>query len=442
VFHRRTRAGAAKVLLSRTHRINVDTGVDTGVDTADTSPSIPATRQSGNKDNKAMANTDKALESTATGPLAGVRVVDMTTVGMGPYATQILGDMGAEVIKVESPAGDVFRHAEPALHAGMGAAFLNLNRNKRFVTLDVKRDADLAQLKELIAGADVFVSNVRPQSLRKLGLDYAALRERNPRLIYCGAYGYSEAGPYAGQPAFDDIIQARAGMARFQGANSDAGPQYVNTILADKVAGLTVAYAIPMALYERERSGVGQAIEVPMFETLVSFLALEHLAGQTFIPNRGNAGYSRVMSEHRKPYRTQDGFIALLPYTTAQWGRFFALADRPELAADPRYASPASRSANIDALYETLTRIVETKSTAQWLALLADADIPHGEVPAFDTLFDDAHLQATGMVFEYAHPSEGRLRGVGIPTRFSRTPGNIRSWPEPLAAEGATQDKE
>ncbi len=382
---------------------------------------------------------EQAQARAATGPLAGIRVIDMTSVAMGPYATQILGDMGAEVIKVEPPAGDVFRHAEPARHAAMGASFLNLNRNKQFVVLDVKQPDDLAALKALISTADVFVSNVRPQSLRKLGLDYASLRADHPRLIYCGAYGYSEEGPYAGAPAFDDIIQARSGMAQFQGANSNDGPQYVNTILADKVAGLTVAYAIPMALYERERSGQGQAIEVPMFETLVSFLATEQLAGQTFIPPLGPAGYPRVMSAHRKPYRTRDGHIALLPYTSAQWLRFFDVSGHAELAHDRRYATPAARSANIDALYATLAEIVAQRTTAEWLDLLRDADIPHSEVPDFDSLADDPHLRATGMMFEYDHPSEGRLRGVGIPTRFSRTPGNIRSWPQALPGSGGAE---
>lgn len=383
---------------------------------------------------------DDSAAARATGPLAGVRVIDMTSVGMGPYATQILGDMGAEVVKIEAPDGDVFRHAEPARHAGMGAAFLNLNRNKRFVTLDLKRDDDLAALKRWIGEADVFVSNVRPASLRKLGLDYPSLAVTNPRLIYCGAYGYAEAGPYAGQPAFDDIIQARSGMAQFQGANGDEGPRYVNTILADKVAGLTVAYAIPMALYERERSGQGQAIEVPMFETLVSFLAVEQLAGRTFEPPLGEAGYGRVMSPHRKPYRTRDGHLALLPYTSAQWERFFKLAGRADLASDARYADAAGRSANIDALYATLAEIVQTRTTAEWLDLLRDADIPHGEVPHYDAVLDDPHLRATGMVFEYAHPTEGTLRALGIPTGFSRTPGNIRRWPAALPPSGSIAD--
>jgi crotonobetainyl-CoA:carnitine CoA-transferase CaiB-like acyl-CoA transferase len=379
-----------------------------------------------------MTNAFEAAGKNPTGPLAGIRVVDMTSVGMGPYATQILGDMGAEVIKIESPEGDVFRHAAPARNPNMGATFLNLNRNKQLMVLNLKDENDLRELKKLIDSADVFVSNVRPQSLRRLGLDYDSLRAGNPRLIYCGAYGYSEQGPYAGQPAFDDIIQARCGMAQFQGANSDTGPRYVNTILADKVAGLTVAYAIPMALYEREKSGLGQAIEVPMFETLVSFLSVEQLAGETFVPPIGGVGYARVMSPHRRPYQTRDGYIALLPYTTAQWSRFFVLAGRPDLAAAPQYADPASRSANIDELYSTLAAIVLTKTTDEWLELLRDADIPHSKVHSFEELFDDEHLRATQMIYEYDHPTEGRLRGVGIPTRFSRTPGNIRSLPTPL----------
>src|SRR6187549_2903260 len=211
------------------------------------------------------------------GPLTGVKVIDLTTVAMGPYATQILGDMGADVIKIESPEGDVFRYAAPARNKGMGAAYMNLNRNKKSVVLDLKKPQDREKLLALAKDADVFVYNVRPQSMRKLGLDYESLAKVNPRLIYCGTYGFSERGPYAGQPAFDDIIQAMSGIAALQGHNGEAGPEYVNTIIADKAAGLTAAYAIAMALYERERSGEGQAIEVPMFETIVSFTLLEHM---------------------------------------------------------------------------------------------------------------------------------------------------------------------
>lgn len=359
------------------------------------------------------------------GPLQGVRVVDMTSVAMGPYATQILGDMGAEVIKVEAPQGDVFRSSAPAAHAGMGPAYLNLNRNKFSVTLDAKAPADRERLLALIAGADVFASNVRAAALARLGLDAATLCARHPRLIHCSAVGFGQDGPYAAQPAFDDIIQAMSGLADLQGRNSGA-PAYVNTILADKVAGLTLTYAIPMALYERERSGQGQAIEVPMFETMVSFTLAEHLSGHSFVPPRGPMGYSRVLSPQRRPYRTRDGYLALLPYTDAQWRRFFALAQRPELAEDARYVDAAARARNVDALYQDLADIVAGRDTEAWLALLAGADIPHSRVNTPQALFDDPHLRATGFFRQVEHPTEGRLVTTAIPVRFSRTPGGIR----------------
>jgi crotonobetainyl-CoA:carnitine CoA-transferase CaiB-like acyl-CoA transferase len=367
-----------------------------------------------------------------SGPLAGVRVIDLTTVAMGPYATQILGDMGADVVKVESPEGDVFRYAAPARHRGMGAAFLNLNRNKKSVVMDLKTPEARGKLREMVKTADVFVYNVRPQSMRKLGLDYESLAAINPRLIYCGAYGFSEKGPYAGQPAFDDIIQAMSGIAALQGRNGGAGPEYVNTIIADKAAGLTAAYAISMALYERERSGLGQAIEVPMFETIVSFTFLEHLAGETFVPAIDSMGYERVLSPHRKPYRTKDGYIGLLPYTTAQWQRFFEAAGEPALARDPRVADPAERSRHINDLYAELSRIVATKTTAEWVALLEGADIPGTQVRTPEDLLDDPHLAAIDFFHRVDHPTEGELRTLGIPVTFSRTPGEIRSLPPGL----------
>ena len=369
-----------------------------------------------------------------SGPLSGVRVIDLTTVAMGPYATQILGDMGADVIKVESPEGDVFRYAAPQRHKGMGAAFMNLNRNKRSIAMDLKRPEERDRLLALVKDADVFVYNVRPQSMRKLGLDYESLRKVNPRIIHCGTYGFSEKGPYAGQPAFDDIIQAMSGIAALQGHNGEAGPEYVNTIIADKAAGLTAAYAIAMALYERERSGVGQAIEVPMFETIVSFTLLEHMAGETFVPAVDSMGYERVLSPNRKPYRTKDGYIGLLPYTTGQWQRFFAVAGETALAADPRVSDAALRSRNINMLYAELARIVAGRTTAEWVALLEDADIPMTPVRTPDDLLRDPHLAAIDFFPRMSHPSEGDIRTIGIPVTFSRTPGNIRR-PAPLLGE-------
>jgi len=369
-----------------------------------------------------------------SGPLSGVRVVDLTSVAMGPYATQIMGDMGADVIKVESRDGDIFRHAEPSRHAGMGAAFLNLNRNKRSVVVDLKNPKDLASLRRLVLGADVFIYNVRPHSIRKAGLDYDSLSRINPRLIHCGTYGFSEDGPYAGRPAFDDIIQAMSGIADLQGRNGSGVPAYVNTIMADKTTGLAAVYAISMALYEREKSGLGQAIEVPMFETMVSFALIEHLAGETFVPARDGMGYERLLSPYRKPYRTQDGFIALMPYTTAQWQRFFTVAGRADLADDPRVTDPALRSTHIGALYKILAELVAARSTAQWLEALADADIPIAPVTRVEDLLTDPHLQAVGFFDQQTHPSEGEIRSIGIPVRFSRTPGGF-SRPAPRLGE-------
>jgi crotonobetainyl-CoA:carnitine CoA-transferase CaiB-like acyl-CoA transferase len=365
------------------------------------------------------------MEIKMSGPLAGIRVIDLTTIVMGPYATQILGDMGADVIKIECPAGDIFRDVAPFRHRGMGAAFLNVNRNKRSVVLNLALDEDKQILLKLLARADVFVYTLRPRSLDKLGLDYNSLRERNPRLIHCGAYGFSEEGPYRGRPAYDDVIQAMSGTAALEGRNDPDGPKFVNTILADKIAGVSVAYAVAAALYERERSGLGQAIEVPMFETLVSFNLIEHLAGETFCPALGGMGYDRVLSPHRRPYRTKDGFIGLMPYSTAQWQQFFEIAGKPQYAADVRFMEHAARSENIDELYRILSEILVERSTAEWIQLLEGADIPMAPVRSPEDLLEDEHLRAIGFFQRDTHSSEGEIRTVSNPVRFSRTPGSI-----------------
>jgi crotonobetainyl-CoA:carnitine CoA-transferase CaiB-like acyl-CoA transferase len=360
------------------------------------------------------------------GPLAGIRVIDLTSVVMGPYATQILGDQGADVIKIEPPEGDVFRYVTPFRHEGMSAAFLNLNRNKRSIALDLKRDDDKQIMLELLKTADVFVTTMRPQAMRKLGLDYESLCEANPRLIYCGAYGFSEDGPYAGRPAFDDIIQAMCGIAELQGRSHPEGPQYVSTIFADKTVGFTVAYAVAMALYERERSGQGQFVEVPMFETMVAFTMVEHLAGETYCPAEGGTGYERILSEHRRPYRTKDGFIGLLPYTTKQWQSFFAVAGKPEMIDDPRVTDPTIRGQEVGELYRMLTELIAERTTAEWVAQLRAADVPITPVLSPDDLLHDEHLQALNFFPHEQHPSEGEIRTIGIPVHFARTPGELR----------------
>ena len=359
------------------------------------------------------------------GPLHGIRVLDMTGVGMGPMATQMLGDMGAEVIKVESAEGDVFRHVTPQRHAGMSHAFLNLNRNKRSIVLDAKTPEGHAALLALVARADVFVSNTRAPAMRRLGLDYDTLKARHPRLVYCGCYGFSEAGPYAGRPAIDDTIQAASGLAWFQGVGAEA-PRYVNSVAADKAVALYVVSAIAMALYARERSGLGQAIEVPMFECMVSFMAPEHLGGRAFEPAEGPAGYTRLLNPSRRPFRTRDGYMGVVPYTGRQWSRFYALIGKPELDQDPRFATLTDRSRNFPALYAIVEEALGARTNAEWSEALKDADIPFAPVNSMDDLIDDPHLRAIGFWQETEHPTEGRVRTAGIPLRFSATPGSIR----------------
>ncbi|PHY07290.1 MAG: CoA transferase [Alcaligenaceae bacterium] len=361
-----------------------------------------------------------------SGPLAGIHVVDLTSVGMGPYATQTLGDMGAEVIKVETAAGDIFRYTTPSVHVGMSAAFVQLNRNKRSIVLDLKTADDLDVLKKLIDRADVLVYSIRPQAMRRLGLDYETLKQTNARLIYCGAYGFSEKGPYAGRPAFDDIIQAMSGLADVQGRGAAQAPAYVNAIVADKVSGLTTVNAIAMALYEREQSKQGQAIEVPMFETMVAFNLVEHMAGASFTESTAPMGYARILSKLRKPYRTADGYIGLLPYTTEQWRRFFELSGCAAYAREPRFMEPSQRAVNIEEMYEILEKIVAQHPTEYWVTTLQAADVPVTAVQSLEDLLKDPHLEEIGFFQTAMHPTEGAIKMPGIAVQFSRTPGSIR----------------
>lgn len=375
------------------------------------------------------------IQDPQRGPLAGIRVIDLTSVVLGPYATQILGDMGADVIKVEGPEGDVLRGIEPARSPGMGAVFLNTNRNKRSVVLDLKKEPARAALLKLVAGADVFVHSLRPRAIAKLGLTYRDLQPVNPRLVYCSAWGFGSGGPYAQRPAYDDIIQAMSGIADLASRRGDgAAPAYAPTILADKTAGLTVTYAIGMALFHRERTGQGQEVEVPMFETLASFALLEHLAGAVFEPPRGRMGYDRVLAPHRRPYATADGHITVMPYTTRQWRNFFRVAGRPEMVEDPRVNDPAARSRAIADLYGMIAEVMPQRPTAEWLRLLDEADIPAMPVNTLEDLLTDPHLTATGFFVESDHPSEGRIRTTAPPVRFATSPASLRR-PAPRLGE-------
>jgi crotonobetainyl-CoA:carnitine CoA-transferase CaiB-like acyl-CoA transferase len=360
-----------------------------------------------------------------SGPLHGVKVVEMTSVVLGPWACQMLADMGADVIKIEQPRGDSNRTLGAFQNPGMSALYLTCNRNKRSIVLDLRQDGAREAVLALIKDADVFVHNNRPQVMTKLGLDYADLKKVNPRIIYCGAYGYAKKGPYGTLGALDDSIQAASGIAMLNEMVLGE-PRYLPTIVADKTTAITVVYAVLAALFHRERSGEGQEIEVPMFETMVNFVMAEHLWGMTFEPPKGKPGYVRLMSENRKPYKTQDGYIAVLPYLDAHWQKFCTLTAHPELAEDARFRTLADRVRNIDATNQVTAEILRTRTTAEWLGVLKNSGIPHIVVNTLEQLTTDPHLQATGFWQFVDHPTEGKLRMPSFPVNFGSTPASIR----------------
>jgi crotonobetainyl-CoA:carnitine CoA-transferase CaiB-like acyl-CoA transferase len=372
-----------------------------------------------------------AVKPDARGPLAGVRVIDMTTVVMGPFATQILADLGADVIKVEAPEGDVLRHIAPMRHAGMGHIFLHHNRNKRSIVLDLKQAAGRDALLRLAQDADVLIYNVRPQAMRRLRLAYEDVCAVNPRIIYVGAYGYGQGGRYAAQPAYDDLIQ---GMVALPSILADAGadrPRFVPTAIADRITGLAAVNAVTSALFCRERSGTGQSVEVPMFETLAQLVLSDHMGGRTFDPPQGPAGYGRMLAPHRAPYATRDGYVCVLIYNDKHWRKFFSLIGRAEMfEADPRFSSHEARSRNIAEAYAFVAEQMRTRTSAEWLQLLREADIPVTPLNSLDDLIDDPHLAEAGFFATTEHPTEGRLRAMAPTGRWSGTPpGELRPAP-------------
>jgi crotonobetainyl-CoA:carnitine CoA-transferase CaiB-like acyl-CoA transferase len=371
------------------------------------------------------------------GPLDGVRIVDATTVVLGPYATQTLGDLGADVVKVEPPEGDTTRQLGPARNPGMGAFYLGCNRNKRSVVLDLKQPAGHAALFRLIAGADVFVHNFRPAAAAKLRVTYEQVRAVKPDVVYVATYGFRAAGPYGNKPVYDDIIQAASGLAALQ-APLMGEPRYLPTIVADKTSSMHVAQAILAALFHRARRGEGQAIEVPMFESVVAWMMVEHLYGESFQPAIESAGYKRVLNRWRRPFRTKDGFLAILPYTDTHWRTFFRVAGRDDLLADARFHTFASRLAHIELLYEELGRIATTRTSAEWLDLLDRADVPAMVVNTLESILDDPQLAATGFWKTIDHPTEGTLRTPDVAATYSRTPGTIRR-PQPRLGEHSVE---
>jgi crotonobetainyl-CoA:carnitine CoA-transferase CaiB-like acyl-CoA transferase len=364
------------------------------------------------------------------GPLDGVRILDLTTVVMGPYATQILADLGADVVKVEPPEGDVMRYNAPMRSRGMGHIFLNANRNKRSAVLDLKQDAGRAACLALAKTADVMVYNIRPQAMARLKLGYEDVRAVNPRLLYVGAYGYSQRGPYAAKAAYDDLIQGAVGLPWLFREAGGESPRYLPAIVADRATGMQLANAVCAGLYRREKTGIGQRIDVPMFESLLPLVLGEHLAGETFIPAQGGLGYGRMLAKGRAPYATKDGYVCVLVYNDKQWRAFFELIGRPELQQDPRYGTQEARSRDFEGAYALVAEEMRKRTTAEWMAALEAADIPVQRMNSLADILADPHLAAIGYFREVEHPTEGRIRSMAVPSEWSESaPGYRRHAP-------------
>ncbi len=361
----------------------------------------------------------------ATGPLAGIRVLDLTAVLLGPLATQILGDFGADVIKVEGPDGDLMRMNGISLHKGMSSIFLAANRNKRSLCIDLKSPEGADALRRLIPTVDVLVHNMRVQAIERLGFGYEAVAKLNPKIVYCVATGFGQDGPDRDRPAFDDIIQSACGLVDICSRGRDA-PDYVPSLVADKTTGMALANAVMAALVHQARHGEGQYVEVPMLETMTAFVLAEHLGGLAFRPSPAPAGYPRMLAGGRKPHRTKDGWVAMLPYTDRQSQAFFEGAGRPELAEWVRTADRSDKNAYVRQLYAYMREITPLRTSAEWLATCEELDVPATRIWSIDELPEHPHLKATHFFEDVEHPTEGPMRQMRPPTRFSRTPASVR----------------
>jgi crotonobetainyl-CoA:carnitine CoA-transferase CaiB-like acyl-CoA transferase len=362
----------------------------------------------------------------AGGPLEGVRVVDLTSVVVGPLATQILADHGADVIKVEAKAGDLVRNLNgKSISPGMGAKFLHLNRNKRSIVLDLKQPAGYAALRKLLARADVMVWNNRPPSMARMKLSYEDVRAINPRIIYCGMFGFGQDGRYRDKPAYDTIIQGSGGMSALH-HRAMGEPRFVPMVVADKVTGLIAVQMIAMALYGRSRTGEGCAIEIPMFENMVKFVLEEHMYLKTFVPPLGETGDPRLIDPLGKPAPTKDGWICISANTQKQVFGFFDSIGRPELKTDPRFSTVPARFANVKEYFEIRFEALKAKTTGEWVEIFDRADIPAMPYHTLDSLLEDPHLADVGFFELKDHPTEGKTRNMRLPNKWST--GVRREW--------------
>ncbi len=365
---------------------------------------------------------------TPTGPLKGYRILDLTTVLFGPFGTQTLGDWGAEIIKIEALTGDTWRNSGQFRNRGMSGQFMAANRNKSSIALDLKHPDAKAVLRRLIPTADALVSNIRPAGLARLGFSYDVCKELNPKLVYAVATGFGQNGPWAARPAFDEIIQAASGFASAMGTDDE--PAFVPSLVGDKLCGMALTSAVTAALLYRERTGQGQMVEVPMLETLAAFNSIEMFGGYAFVPPIGPSGYNRMKA--RKPVRTKDGWLTMLPYSGDNWCAFFEAVGRPECIEEFQVRDPVQRARNIDRIYDRMREIAPMRTTKEWEDLLLAIDVPHTAFAKLTEIADQPHLKAVGMFPEIEHPTEGTIRQARPPARFSESPASIHRLPPGL----------
>ncbi len=372
-------------------------------------------------------------------PLDGVRIIDLTSVVMGPFATQLLGDLGADIVKVEPPDGDILRHIAPMKNPAMGHIFLHHNRNKRSIVLDLKTAEGYQALSRLIKSADVLIYNVRPQAMARLKLSYDEVAAINPEIIYVGAYGFGQRGPYAAQPAYDDLIQGMSAMPALFHQAGASSPRYAPLAIADRITGLAAVNAVTTALFARSRTGRGQSVEVPMFETVTQLVLADHMGGFTFDPPEGELGYARMLAPFRAPYETRDGYMCVLIYNDKHWRAFFKLIGQEDVfTSDPRFSSHEARSRNIAQVYAFAAEHLKRRTTAEWEVALREADIPSAAMKTLEDLINDPHLAQTGFFSHHQHPSEGFLREMTLASHWPAA-GEMPHRPAPRLGEHSTE---
>ena len=374
-------------------------------------------------------DSNEGAKTRHTGPLSGIRILDLTTVVMGPYATMILSNLGADIIKLEPPSGDIMRHVGPMKNKFMGHSFINANHGKRSIVLDLKRPEGRSVALQLAEKTAVFVHNIRPAALTRLGLDYESVASVNPRVIYASALGFGAEGRYSGKPAYDDLIQGIVGIPALVHEGGSDIPRYVPTPVADRSVGLYLSSMISAALYAREISGRGQSVEVPMFEVLSQYVLGDHMAGLSYEPSQGGPYYTRLISKNRHPYRTADGYICALIYNDSHWKSFFNIIGQADIFhEDQRFASQSARADNIDAVYAFVATELTKKTTSDWLKLFGENDIPAMLLNTIESLIEDPHLNDVGFFEFREHPTEGRLRMINPPETWSDTPSYVAGF--------------